>query len=534
MSPDYYRRVWNTDMLNKLLDKRIPWNPGLSRDQLIGGFTELMMTGVYERPYFGDMMMAGIACGVRKRILIFNTNENIATTGHDPVSVIDPTQHGGYVDSDVPIVIAYDLVHFESLHPVDRQDIDKMVRLIRSYTAHPSRYEEDYGFTRKDIRYLITKNVCMPQLVKLKSHKEGEAQMEEVVAKIRDVGAQMEDIKPQNEHEGPQIDKKEPQVKNKEPSLEENHPHEKSSPRLTEKFEFWDITFKELENGKMICGICQTECQRLLQHLNKCLGSKPGFNLENFKIEYDKYRARQRKRKQEDKQRKKDLDKFKADVNKRKADSEAKKKAEDLEKFKNEAKKRLAQHEAKKKAEDSVKFKNDAKKRKAQHETKKKAEDLEKFKTDAKKRKDDYEAKKKTEDLEKFKTDAKKRKDDYEAKKKAEDSEKFKNDAKKRKAQHEARKKADDLEKFRNDARRRKATYNSNVCAEKRIAKFKKKVQFGPIFVCSCCHQKLFEHQVLQFTDKLKEDIDHVNPGARAKYIEDEIPVDLGKDDGSV
>ena len=140
MSPDYYRRVWNTDMLNKLLDKRIPWNPGLSQAELIEGFTEMMVTGVYERPYFGDMMLAGIASGIRKRILVFNTNENIADTGHDPVSVIDPIEHGGYVDSEVPVVIAYDLVHFESLHPVDMQDIEKTINLIRSYTAQPSRY----------------------------------------------------------------------------------------------------------------------------------------------------------------------------------------------------------------------------------------------------------------------------------------------------------------------------------------------------------------------------------------------------------
>ena len=89
ISSDYYRRIWNTDMMNKLLDKMIPWNPGLTPAELKEGFKELMETGVYERPYFGDMMMAGIACGVRKRILIFNTNE---WTGDDPVAVIDPTQ----------------------------------------------------------------------------------------------------------------------------------------------------------------------------------------------------------------------------------------------------------------------------------------------------------------------------------------------------------------------------------------------------------------------------------------------------------
>ena len=56
MSPDYYRRVWNTDMLNKLLDKRIPWNPGLSQAELIDGFEEMMVPGVYERPFFGGLL----------------------------------------------------------------------------------------------------------------------------------------------------------------------------------------------------------------------------------------------------------------------------------------------------------------------------------------------------------------------------------------------------------------------------------------------------------------------------------------------
>lgn len=102
MSPDFYRRIWNTDMMNKILDKTNPWNPGLTRTQIIQGFQELMESGVYERSFFGDMMMAGIACGIRKRILIFNTNESISTTGHDPVSVTDPTHYGGSIDNEIP------------------------------------------------------------------------------------------------------------------------------------------------------------------------------------------------------------------------------------------------------------------------------------------------------------------------------------------------------------------------------------------------------------------------------------------------
>ena len=154
MSPDYYRRIWNTDLMNKILDRRIPWNPGLTRKQIQEGFGELMESGVYERSFFGDMMMAGIACGIRKRILIFNTNESITTTGHDPISVVDPRDYGGDVDSDIPVVLAYNLVHFESLHPVDEVDIQETINLTNSYSRGD--YDNAYGFTRCDMPYLIS------------------------------------------------------------------------------------------------------------------------------------------------------------------------------------------------------------------------------------------------------------------------------------------------------------------------------------------------------------------------------------------
>ena len=164
MSPDFYRRIWNTDMMNKILDGTNPWNPGFTRTQIVQGFQELMETGVYERSFFGDMMMVGIACGIRKRILIFNTNENISTTGHDPVSVVDPTQYGGRIDNEIPVVVAYNLVHYESLHPVDGHDIEETVKLTKSYIANPSRYLQEYGFTRNDIMFLVSQNMIKPTI----------------------------------------------------------------------------------------------------------------------------------------------------------------------------------------------------------------------------------------------------------------------------------------------------------------------------------------------------------------------------------
>ena len=46
MSADFYRRVWNTDLMNKILDGRIPWNPGMTRSQIVKGFEELMESGL--------------------------------------------------------------------------------------------------------------------------------------------------------------------------------------------------------------------------------------------------------------------------------------------------------------------------------------------------------------------------------------------------------------------------------------------------------------------------------------------------------
>ena len=98
-----------------------------------------MESGVYERGFFGDMMLAGIACGVKKRILIFNTHKN---TIHDPVSVVDPRDFGGDMDSEIPVVVAYNLVHFESLHTVNEEDIQETVKLVNSYSS--GNYKEDY------------------------------------------------------------------------------------------------------------------------------------------------------------------------------------------------------------------------------------------------------------------------------------------------------------------------------------------------------------------------------------------------------
>ena len=237
MSLGHYRVVWNTDMMNKILDKRVPWNPGLTREEIVEGFQELMISGVYERDFFGDMIMAGIACGVKKIILIFHTNEDISKTGHDPISVIDPRDYAGDIDSEIPVVVAYNLVHYESLLPLCDNDIEEIKKLVRLYMAKPSRYMEDYGFSGKDISYLVSKEEILPK---------------------SSTGLQnnyRKEVKKDNDKE---TESKGFDVSHKRYEKEED----------VAGFIFEDILFENTGDGKVTCGVCQVMCDRLIVHMN--------------------------------------------------------------------------------------------------------------------------------------------------------------------------------------------------------------------------------------------------------------------------
>ena len=304
MSHDYYRRIWNTDMMNKIIDKaNSDWNPGLTNAQLREGFEEVMESGVYEIPFFGDMMIAGIACGMKKRILIFNTNEK---TTHDPISVVDPLHYGGVIDTDIPVVVAYDIVHFESLHPVDSKDIDETIKLVKSYIAQPSRYGVEYGFTRSDIKDLISDCTTNASEEKVSSE-----------------------------------------------SVEKDEPEKGETKEIKNDvdFKFDEIWFRELINGKIRCGVCKIECVRLIVHLNSSAKCSMNFNMPKLKIEYSKFRSRKRLKNHENKRKIDNIVKFKADSNQRQKERQAKRKTENLEGFKKKAQESKSKHVTKKKAE---------------------------------------------------------------------------------------------------------------------------------------------------------------------------------------
>ena len=68
MSVDCYRKIWMIDMKNRTVNDKT-WNIYTKQDWE-SGWMELLEPKTYERGLFGDLMVFGIACGMKKIILI--------------------------------------------------------------------------------------------------------------------------------------------------------------------------------------------------------------------------------------------------------------------------------------------------------------------------------------------------------------------------------------------------------------------------------------------------------------------------------
>ena len=127
-SIDYYRRIWMTDMKNRTINNET-WNI-YTNSEWENGWNEMMKSGVYERGIFGDLMIFAIACGMKKILLIFNTS---LESPHDPIYVCDPRKFGVDPDTEIPLVLAYNLAHYESMHPNHEIDVQKTAELASDY-----------------------------------------------------------------------------------------------------------------------------------------------------------------------------------------------------------------------------------------------------------------------------------------------------------------------------------------------------------------------------------------------------------------
>ena len=147
MTIDWYRRIWAKDMENRTINTSLNI---YSRQEWRDGWEGMQNPGTYERGIFGDLMLPGIACGVRKYLLIFNTNIN---TPHDPIYIIDPSNFDVRPDTNIPVVLAYNMSHYESMEPCTDHDTQSTVALVKEYL------EGRYRYNRYDLPHLISMQI---------------------------------------------------------------------------------------------------------------------------------------------------------------------------------------------------------------------------------------------------------------------------------------------------------------------------------------------------------------------------------------
>ena len=147
MAINWYRHIWVTDMANRTLftDYNI-----YSNKEWLEGWNQMLEPGAYERGIFGDLMLPGIACGIRKYILIFNTNPD---SPHEPIYVVDPSNFDVMPDNEIPVVLAYNMSHYESMEPCSEADISATIDIVKAYK------EGRYRYTRQDIPRLINTQI---------------------------------------------------------------------------------------------------------------------------------------------------------------------------------------------------------------------------------------------------------------------------------------------------------------------------------------------------------------------------------------
>ena len=138
-----YRNIWTTDMANRTVNS--PWNT-LGHQEWFKGWKEMSIPETYERGIFGDFMLPGIACGTKKIILISNTS---LESPHDPIYVINPANFNVEADTEIPIVLAYNMAHYESMEPCSYTDVEATINLVRDYQAGK------YKYSRKDLPLLL-------------------------------------------------------------------------------------------------------------------------------------------------------------------------------------------------------------------------------------------------------------------------------------------------------------------------------------------------------------------------------------------
>ena len=85
------------------------------------------------------------------------------------------------------------------------------------------------------------------------------------------------------------------------------------------------------------------------------------------------------------------------------------------------------------------------------------------------------------------------------------------------------KKRAEDSKTVKYDQNSWQATCRLVENAKDRLKEFKAATLYNAIFVCTCCHQRMFQSNVQEFNDKLKEKMNSKIPALILKCIPDPL-----------
>ena len=60
--------------------------------------------------------------------------------------------------------------------------------------------------------------------------------------------------------------------------------------------------------------------------------------------------------------------------------------------------------------------------------------------------------------------------------------------------------------------------------ADDRLKEFREVTKYNAIFICTCCHQRMFQSNVSLFTSTLENNINNKKPGHTTSCIEERLP----------
>ena len=255
-TPEHYRMVWNREGEMKVkLSNYYPAN--YTEEEWRSAWEQIQTSNVWDLDYFGDMAIISCAHSLRKDVLIFNTNHAFA---NEPISVIsadqfDPTNQR---DTEVPVVLASNGNHFESLIPKTIEDIQKTVKLVKDYKTGKyviprelkNQYKKKELLNAENTNEKVQEKTKKPQKdLDAEKSSSGHAKNEWKTINRNKNNTMKEDLSSQN------LEKPRKKIKDTTPEEKrENYRQEEKYPEFVPTFEF-----QELQNWQRVPIGCITE-----------------------------------------------------------------------------------------------------------------------------------------------------------------------------------------------------------------------------------------------------------------------------------